>query len=408
MLDKVVLQIPVSIQSVIQKVPPDEANYSPWARQQNYCVDLLKSPFKKAAHEIYLDEDKQLRYEQLNSPWESLPSSFSGMALKFYDAGNQFLHWPYLEIKCSPAKIVQGHNVYGWDDLLTSVKNMFELLNHYYPNMFSNDKQIGYLDFSNTRLTEIDICYSYRVKNPAHRHSFIQLLHTLSNGQTKATGESYKTTSYFGSKKSRVKKIKIYLKGAEVKQNMKKNKEILTPELQQLADEMIRVELTLKKEWFERRNISVKIGDILSESKKDDFYTKLYSAGTKDLFKALNGQEVTLMKDAKIFELIKKEYSETRGKPARLFGFYQAMRSTGYENVKNTFPKSTFARNITDLMAIGISKAVLQNLKPDSDLQVIPLAAIIKMDNLGNHIPNDQSQDMPPIAPILERAEKAA
>jgi II/X family phage/plasmid replication protein len=38
--------------------------------------------------------------------------SFTEMAFKFFHEG---YYYPYVELKCSPAKILQGHNVYGTD-----------------------------------------------------------------------------------------------------------------------------------------------------------------------------------------------------------------------------------------------------------------------------------------------------
>ena len=54
---------------------------------------------------------------ELNTPWESLPSSYSGLALKIYDSNN--MGPPRLEIKASPAKVMQGHNVFGSTDIET-------------------------------------------------------------------------------------------------------------------------------------------------------------------------------------------------------------------------------------------------------------------------------------------------
>ena len=67
-------------------------------------------------------------------------------AVKVFHQGNGFCGWPYIEIKCSPAKLVQGHNIYGFDDLGFSVNNMIWLLNEKYPQLgggFLESDEIG-------------------------------------------------------------------------------------------------------------------------------------------------------------------------------------------------------------------------------------------------------------------------
>ncbi|ETT12264.1 phage/plasmid replication protein, gene II/X family, partial [Vibrio parahaemolyticus 50] len=53
------------------------------------------------------------KYEvaDLRHAFESLPTHFTGMAFKIYQGTR--LRSPCIELKASPAKILQGHNVYG-------------------------------------------------------------------------------------------------------------------------------------------------------------------------------------------------------------------------------------------------------------------------------------------------------
>ncbi|NMU24571.1 replication protein, partial [Vibrio parahaemolyticus] len=67
---------------------------------------------------VDLDEDGNTSISSLRHPWESVPSSYTSIAMKVFQ-GSGFRPNACVELKCSPAKILQGHNVYGSDSLLT-------------------------------------------------------------------------------------------------------------------------------------------------------------------------------------------------------------------------------------------------------------------------------------------------
>ncbi|HCE3704919.1 TPA: hypothetical protein NG682_003672, partial [Vibrio parahaemolyticus] len=53
----------------------------------------------------------------LRHPYQSLPTSFTGMAFKIFQGTP--LRDACVELKASPAKILQGHNVYGSTNIIT-------------------------------------------------------------------------------------------------------------------------------------------------------------------------------------------------------------------------------------------------------------------------------------------------
>jgi II/X family phage/plasmid replication protein len=236
-------------------------------------------------------------------PWESIASSHSGMALKVYHEGNGACTWPYIEIKCSPAKLLQGHNVFGFDDLRKASKNMLFLLNHKYPEFLAGwevlDDLGPMLDLDNARVSELDITYSLAIYDETTRFSFIEFCRYLSKGHTKNSSNSYDSTVYFGSKNSRLKRLKVYLKGIEIendnKNRIKKGLSPAPPEVVELSKNLVRIECTLKKEWLERRGISVKLVELIDFFEADaDQYKSLFFQSTLDFFKAFEGQEMTI------------------------------------------------------------------------------------------------------------------
>lgn len=385
--DKLVIQIPFLLRCLnVRFDNPLEANKRPWDMIGVFTVKTEFIIFKKSAKEVFLKDDGSLHAEDIFCPWDSLKSSHSGLAIKPFICGNGKQSYPYLEIKCSPAKLAQGHNVFGTDNIYQCIQNMLTVLCQYYPNI------TNVLDFEHARISEIDLTRSCIVDNPLHQRAVIDLLSKTSKGQTRNRGDAYQTSVYFGSKNSRHKKIKVYLKGPEILhdiQGRKKHKlSIPDQSIIDLAQKLIRFELTLKRDWLENRRINTYLKPFIAHSDSEpDFLTNLYNDGMKDLFESLQGESMTLTNDNDVYKQIDKYYSDTRGKTARLMGFYQSLKAVGYENLKLQLPERSFYRQIKDLENAGFSRAHLCALHQNSGGQVIYFPQIIKIESLGNFCP---------------------
>jgi II/X family phage/plasmid replication protein len=204
----------------------------------------------------------------LRHAWERIPSSFAPMAFKVFDFRDSAKEGEaFVEIKASPAKLMQGHNVFGSDDIKLCALSLIELLAETYPLCFSE------LDQKTWEVVEVDITYFSRLKDQRETHQFINALQNVSSGQTKSrTG--YCGTAYFGKKNSRLKSIKVYDKEGEVREYLKKLEKqgdtsdllrFYTPELIDFTKGMVRWEVTLKKRWFERRHIPTKLTKLIHE-----------------------------------------------------------------------------------------------------------------------------------------------
>ena len=264
MIDKLVIQIPFADFAVRGVFTHDADRYcQPWTRSGIFEVINDYLPFKKGAKELYTDEAGKLCADDIYCPWEKLETSHGGLAIKAFHAGNGMLPWPYLEIKCSPAKLVQSHNVYGTDDPRPCVENMLAVLAEHYPNLLKGD--VSFLNIRDARVSEFDLTYSVRVPGESKRQALIDVLRHTSKGQTKNRGDSYQSTVYFGSANSRLKRIKVYLKGPEILEdikNRKKKKMICPPEMiVKQAQNLVRFELTIKKDCLERRRLPTRLPD---------------------------------------------------------------------------------------------------------------------------------------------------
>jgi len=323
----------------------------------------------------------------LRHAWERIPSSYAPMAFKVFDFRDSAKEGEvFVEIKASPAKLMQGHNIFGSDDLRSCALSLIELLADTYPLCFSE------LNQKTWEVVEADITYFSRLTDQREVHQFINALQNVSSGQTKSrTG--YSGTAYFGKKNSRLKSIKVYDKQGEVTEYLKKLQKqgdtndlikCYTPELIEFTKGMVRWEVTLKKRWFERRKIPTKLTRLIHQFNPITYWTE----ATKDIFKSLEGEEMRIIKDDQVKEKLRTKYPTinkktnniTYGKADSIYRTYRTIKSEGWQEALNSMSRATFYKHVNFIIDIGISKIYLQNLKGDGLVcEVIPFVRFLEV-----------------------------
>lgn len=356
--------------------------------------EVLKTRISLADLKIPLESSLDAHGEEiaLHHAWESIPSSYANMAFKVFDfrdsfAQNREIQDFYIEIKASPAKIMQGHNLFGSDDLWECAEALIHLLIDTYPHL------IEYLEQKHWSVEQVDITYHSRCKTENEALQFVNALQNVSNGQTRArTG--YSGTAYFGKSNSRIKKIKVYVKLLEVLNGLAKLKRSgdargiakhYTDELLEWAKGLVRWEASLKTRWFERRNIS---NNLFELSKVFDAQ-RYWKEATYDLFAALEGKEMRIIKDENIEKALKEKFPTINARSGKLtygqansaYRVYRSIKTEGWIETKRTTGDGTFKRAVEMLHDCGLSRAVLQNLKGDGlKCEVIPFIRYIEID----------------------------
>lgn len=342
--------------------------------------------------EVSLDADGEIM--NVRHPWERIPSSFEGMAFKVFDTrykgGNEAF---FIEIKASPAKLMQGHNVFGSVDFCDCALRLIMLLCSKYPVLASK------LDFSSWYLAQIDITYSSRAKNDKEAKRFINALGKVSSGQTKSqTG--YDGTAYFGKKNSRLKKIKVYAKHPEVLETIKKNEKKknafeYSAQLLDFSKGLIRWEVSLYHRYFERLGISCDLSDIIeSGSFSAEYLRNYWRLGITDLFKALQGQEMKVVDDNAVLDVLRAQFSRTSEKTGKVstafadsvFRTYLNLRRDGWQNVKDLMVRNNFQVHVRTLCECGLSRAALQNMNGlDDGSKIVSFAEFMQVDFDAQH-----------------------
>jgi len=351
--------------------------------------------------EISRGDDGQLQADYLRHTWESVGTGFTPMAMKVFHQSLGKRLMPGVELKASPAKLLQGHNVFGPTSIRKGAEVMFMWLAGAYPKLFSM------LSVENAQVYALDCTYSSRLPDERTALQVIQALTNISNGHTKSRGDNYQTSAYWGSKDSRLKKLKAYLKHTEYDAQLEEAKRagrrdlsmarvvkvMSDPRLIEWTRYLLRMEATVMHRWLERRHIPSQLVGLIEyqeklESEGRCLIQECWQDVTKDLFAAFEGIQMRVIDDEKVLAaLIKKHLKfDKKGKPneshaRNLFRTYRSLKDYGWEETQASMSKATFYRHISEICEAGLSKAALQKLhEHDRSNNVVPLLRFVQVD----------------------------
>lgn len=376
--------------------PFESSFYSVDAEGRYFFIDVdphsLEIPL--ASRSVYKDEDGEVHNSALFHPYESVPTHYTGMAMKvFFDSAYE----PYVQIKASPAKLLQGHNVFGSDNIEQGALEMIGFLHEAYPVL------ARMLDWTKAWVSHIDVTYSCRVKDQTTAKKVLEYLGNVSNGQTRISKKAYDTSRYWGGETSRLVQHKCYLKHdeflaqfSEQQQLAKKMDKSAMRVVQVMSDQrliewtigLLRFESRLKKRWLERNGVPTNLFELIRfQQQNPNLLQSLWTKATHSIFEALRGQTMKLTDDTSVLEAIEKsEIVLTKSgkvshtKVRNLFAMYCLIREKGLTELKTTYSKTSFHRLISDLCLCGFSKAYLQNLHTEKANNIIPFVKLIEID----------------------------
>lgn len=353
--------------------------------------------FEMASRCVEPDENGVLVPKDLYAPYDSLPSSYSGLAVKFFDKCT--LTDPYVEIKASPAKLLQGHNVYGGESVGNAACEMLGIL-------FQSIPELGErLDISLATIGHIDTTFSSTVTHEAIIPKIIDYLSRISNGQTKATkNKKYETTAYWGGETSRLLQLKAYAKYPELLVTVEKLKKqaaahdtkaqmlldtVYTPDLMNYAKRLLRWEARIKARKLERLGLPTGLFDFIKyQQQNPDILTILWRQAFTPIFDTFKGQAMPYSTDDDLHNLLKEKLktitpsgrvSYTRANNA--MNFFHLIRDVGLATVKTRYTSSTYYRLLSYLVdGAGLSPAWLANIHTKRKGDIVPLVNFCHVD----------------------------
>ncbi|HGJ5872588.1 MAG TPA: phage/plasmid replication protein, II/X family [Arsenophonus apicola] len=358
------------------------------------------SGIRLSARDVEFEIKGDLSVQGLTHPFESLPTHFASLGMKIYQGTH--LIFPRVNLKASPAKLLQGHNVFGSTNIALCGLELITNLSVSMPHLFN------LLDVVNTQVSEIHTTFSARLPSENICKQVIAYLKNISHGQTKATkSNDHESTVYFN-RGSKHRELCIYYKAPELAKRLSEiqkklrvnpNDDMLLNQqtilndkrLTDFASNLLRLEGRLKKRFLKDNQIPITFSALClyQQHYERDGANLIYDLWMKsfdDLLTALRGMEMNIYDDEYIFERLKSHYYSTTpkgnisyAKAQRIFGFYRRLVNEGYSNVFNSLARRTFYDNLASLTDIGISKSQLQNLTGDKS-NVIPFYKVINID----------------------------
>ncbi len=366
-------------------------------------------------------DHKNFDSEKLTKYWESIESSYSGLAFNLHDYRDKKhqmnLHCPvYIEFHASPAKLLQGHNVFGSDDPEACKNVLVDVLLAAYPLLAK------FFDFDDLWVNSFDVTYFSRAESETQARAFIDAIIDVSRGQTKARTGFAGATAYFGSARSKLKKLKVYGKNQEVMAFVKdlqnslkkldvsdnaiipfdkiKDYNLLKIYNQDLLDftlGMIRWEATIKSDWLRERGYSLQFNQFKNEFDAHE----IWKTSFKDLFFLLESKSMTITDYSE--DNIRQQLRDTfvtydRHGKARYtaadnaYRTFMLIKECGYQKAlqmhivssvrQATKIKQTWYAHLQMFRDIGLTDIYLQGFKDgeDSTSKVVPLLIFSKVD----------------------------
>lgn len=389
MLDHLRLRIPV---------------FSSYAKEWDngkFCFvgDLLDLGLTLNGRSVCRRDDGSVRVGDLYAPYDTLGTDYSDMAVKFYHETMHCL--PNLEVKASPIKLLQGHNVFGFDDIDLGAGHMLALVCDAYPGL------MPYLDFKNVEVLHLDATYFARLPHQNLVQPVLDFMSNISVGHRKPNHVKFDNYLVY-SPNSRYLSAKIYGKYDEVQSQIKKltgkmglqsvNKLNALTNALSFADACLRFEARICKTYLAKNNYPTNLYELINcQRTTPNFMQKLWGLSFNPIFNAMMGSDVMLKNydDDKVLDLLlaklttygndgKKYTSQAKN----AFRFYGDLRQYGFVKCKKLYSESSFYKCLNNLIDCGFSRAYLQNLHQSQTTNVIPFVRLIEI-KFDEQLPKD-------------------
>jgi len=200
-----------------------------------------------------IDPDGEIEYEIVKSV--GVPGSYDSTIRAKSQGSHEAGIAGELYITGNPAKFIQGHNVFGTDDInslvLETCKRLFAALN------IQNDIALASIGNGQFEVKRIDINYSYQFKSRSEVLAVLAFLATNSRSR-RGRAQCRGGTVYHGLG-SRRHLIKYYCKGEELQARGKGHKlpdQLFHSPLTKHADTLLRTEVQLRSLELKERNLT--------------------------------------------------------------------------------------------------------------------------------------------------------
>jgi II/X family phage/plasmid replication protein len=347
---------------------------------------------------------------ELYHPYESLPSDYTDMAMKFYT--NTMNTPPYVEIKASPLKLLQGHNVYGFESIELGSDHMLGMLFEAFPQL------LPILDLENIEVLCVDTTYLVRLPHQSMVQPTLDYMANLAAGHRKARQVKYENFISWGNDGASI-RPKAYGKFEEVKAQLHKIQKKADKGCQRskalvcamhdvlpFANAVLRLEARITKTYMSKNGIPTNLFQLIKlQHEQPELLLRLWHVAFDPILDRMKGKYMNFSNDAEILELFKSKlvtYTKT-GKPSytkanNAMKFYSLIRQIGLVATKNLYNERTFYDALKHLEACEISIGHLQNLAKNPNGKVIPFVRLFEL-KMADQLPSDYVQPVSQYSP---------
>jgi II/X family phage/plasmid replication protein len=257
-------------------------------------------------------------------------------------------------ISGNPTKFLQGHNIFGTDDLRYLMSKFFDaLLKHEDLGLCPTVKQYQCIQDGDYTLKRVDLNQSWHLKDRETVLAWIRAAGACARLKHRGAGQYTGDTLYFA-KHSRRWAVKCYSKGHEINaKNHKLPEELQIPELLEWADKSLRIELVLR---------SMQLKDMLLSTGRN--------------WCVENGKMLLcslVLDNLEITDNMALPDDVLSSLPSRLKGFY-ALWLNG-EDLRQSFSRASFYRYRRQFLEYGIDISIVQDKQRNN---VIPLVRYLE------------------------------
>lgn len=372
--------------------------------------DIRDYGIPAATRHVSKTDDGQTITGELYHPYESLPSDYTDMAVKFYT--NTMNTPPYVEIKASPLKLLQGHNVYGFESIELGSDHMLGMLLEAFPQL------APILDLANTEVLHLDTTYLFRLPHQNMVQPTLDYMANLASGHRKAREVKYDNYITWGNDSASV-RPKAYGKFEEVKSQLNKIQKkadkgcmrskslvIAMNGALQFANAVLRLEARICKTYLTKNGYPSNLFQLIKlQHEQPELLLRLWHVAFDPILKTMEGEYMNFASDDELEALLKSKlvtYTK-KGNPSytkayNAFDFYRSLRIDGYKKVKSRHLESRFYKRERELISCGISRSHLQNLHKNLNGKVIPFVRLFEL-KMADQLPPDYVQPVSQYSP---------
>jgi len=362
--------------------------------------DIRDYGIPAATRHVSKSDDGQTITGDLYHPYESLASDFTDMAMKFYT--NTMNTPPYVEIKASPLKLLQGHNVYGFESIELGADQMLGMLIEAFPNL------VPILDFEKTEVLHLDTTYLFRLPHQNMVQPVLDYMANLASGHRKARQIKYENYITWGNDGASV-RPKAYGKFEEVKSQLNKIQKQADKGCQRskalvfamhdalpFANAVLRLEARICKTYMTKNGYPTNLFELIKlQHEQPELLLRLWHVAFDPILDTMKGKYMNFSSDGEILDLLKSKlvtYTKT-GKPSYIkamnaMKFYSLVRQMGLQATQKIYSKAQFHKCINSLLECEISKSHLQNLAKNPNGKVIPFVRMFEL-KMCDQLPQD-------------------